>query len=249
MAVNTIIREKWNIPKGLQKAFSKKEIESMFRSFSQSCGGDYYMLDYYNNKIFVDDRSSSILCGYPKEIADKEGLDFLKRVIIPTNQDWANQVNKVAFAFFFNYEEKRRMDLTLSYDLGVRTISGSKCVLLHKITPFKLCKNGNLWLGLCNVSEALYEDSKNEAYIVDTEQGKKYNFINGSFVLSKEEVLANKEKQILKLIAKGVTTAEIGKRLGVSETVLNRNKRKIFDKLGVDSSASAIYKAYMEKLI
>jgi len=249
MSISAVIPRKWSISKKELDVFDKKEIEHILKQFNQSCSGSYYMLDYYHKKIIVDTLSSTILCGHPKEIADTEGFDFVKRTISPEDQGWANQVNKIAYKFFFNYDEKKRMDLRLSYDLGARTINGSRYVLHHKVTPFKLCKNGNLWLGLCHVTESSNREIKNKAYIIDMAGGKKYNFTNGYFVLTKDEVLTNTEKHILKLMAKDMTAAQICKSMCVSLPVFNRHKRKIFNKLGVDKSTSAIHKAHMEGLI
>jgi DNA-binding CsgD family transcriptional regulator len=157
-------------------------------------------------------------------------------------------VNEAGFDFFFNHDEKKRMDLRLSYDLKVKTINGTEFTLHHKLTPFRLCKNGNLWLALCHVIEVASKDTKN-VNMIDAVDGKKYNFVNGYFVLSKDEVLTYREKQILAMLAKDMTAEQISKNLSISLPVLNRHKRKIFNKLGVEKSTSAIHKAHTEGLI
>jgi len=241
-------QKKWNISKRELAIFDKKEIEGILKQFNQSCSGVYYMMDYYNQQIITDSPSSSILCGHPKEIVDKEGFGFLERLIVPEEQIWASQVNDAAFDFFFNHDEKKRMDLRLSYDLGVKTINGTKFSLHHKLTPFRLCKNGNLWLALCHVTEVACKETKT-ACLVDVVEGKKYSFVNGNFILSKDEVLTYKEKQILTMLAKDMTAEQISKSLSISLPVFNRHKRKIFNKLGVEKSTSAIHKAHTEGLI
>ena len=241
-------QKKWNISKKELSIFGKKEIESTLKQFNQSCSGAYHMMDYYNQQIITDNPSSSILCGHPKEIADKEGFGFLGRILTPEEQIWASQVNEAAFNLFFNHDEKKRMDLRLSYDLKVRTINGTEFTLHHKLTPFRLCKNGNLWLALCHVIEVASKDTRN-VNLVDVVDGKKYNFTNGNFILSKDEVLTYKEKQILTMLAKDMTAEQISKNLSISLPVFNRHKRKVFNKLGVDKSTSAIHKAHTEGLI
>jgi len=241
-------QKKWSVSKKELNIFSVEQIENTLKQFNQSCSGVYYVMDYYRQQIITDSPSSSILCGHPKKIVDKEGFAFLHRLIVPEEQAWVIQVNDAAFDFFFSHDEKKRMDLRLSYDLGVKTINGTKFSLHHKLTPFRLCKNGNLWLALCHATEVACKEAKS-ASLVDVVEGKKYNFVNGNFILSKDEVLTYKEKQILTMLAKDMTAEQISKNLSISLPVFNRHKRKIFNKLGVDKSTSAIHKAHTEGLI
>jgi hypothetical protein len=115
-------QKKWNISKKELSIFERKEIEGTLKQFNQSCSGVYYMMDYFNQQIITDSPSSPILCGHPKEIADKEGFGFLERILVPEEQIWSSQVNEAGFDFFFNHDEKKRMDLRLSYDLKVRQL-------------------------------------------------------------------------------------------------------------------------------
>jgi len=241
--------KKWRVLRDAHNSFCKESIEDILGSINQISNGDYYMLNYLDKKIIIDDSSSSILCGHPKEIADKEGFDFFKRILNLEEQDWLNQVNRSAYKFFFNYDKVKRKKLKIFYDLTVKTVNGEEYALHHKTTPFKLCKNGNMWLGLCRTTIAVDGAKKESAYIVDTLDGKKYDFIDGNFALSLSEALTSMEKQILTMMAKGINTTQISHSLSISETAFNRHKRKMFDKLGVDRSTSAVYKAHVEGLI
>jgi len=249
MGIVTVNPKKWDIPKKQLNTFDKKEIENILYAFNQSCGGNYYMLDYSQQKIIVDDLSSAVLCGYSKEVIEKDGFDFFKRILSPAEQQWLDKVNLAGWKVLFLYEEVKRKDLVISYDLTIKTVHGLKNILHHKITPFKLCNNGNMWLGLCHVTISPHKEMKNKAYITNTVDGRRYNFEKDDFVLSKIEILTNREKQVLILMSQDLTITEMSKNLHVSEPVLNRIKRKIFDKLEVEKATSAIHKAHLEGLI
>jgi len=249
MGIVTIAGKKWDVPKKQLNIFNKEEIENILFAFNQSCGGNYYMLDYYQRRIIVDDLSSAILCGYSRKEIEKEGFDFLKRILNSEEQCWLDKVNTAGWNFFFLQDESKRKNFVISYDLTVKTINGSKHILHHKITPFKFCNRGNMWLGLCHATISPQKEMKNQAYITNVVEGRRYNFVDDNFTLSKMEYLSYKERQILSLMAQDLTTAEISKNLEISAPTLDRFKRKIFDKFGVDKATSAIHKAHMEGLI
>jgi len=61
--------------------------------------------------------------------------------------------------------------------------------------------------------------------------------------------LSERELEILKLIAAGTTTREVGERLFLSETTVKRDVQHIFDKLDVRNRSEAVAEAYKRKLI
>lgn len=62
-------------------------------------------------------------------------------------------------------------------------------------------------------------------------------------------VLSEREVTILKLIAEGATTKEIGEQLFLSEATVKRGVQSIFDKLDVRNRSEAVAEAYRKKLI
>ncbi len=61
--------------------------------------------------------------------------------------------------------------------------------------------------------------------------------------------LTERELAILRLIANGTTTNEIGAQLFLSQATIKRDTRRIFDKLGVHNRSEAVAEAYKRKLI
>ncbi len=56
-------------------------------------------------------------------------------------------------------------------------------------------------------------------------------------------LLSEREAQILRLIAAGGRSAEIGAELGISSRTVEEHKRRIFDKLAVTNQAQAVVRA------
>ncbi len=61
--------------------------------------------------------------------------------------------------------------------------------------------------------------------------------------------LSEREMEIMRLIASGETTKEIGARLFLSEATIKRDVQHIFDKLGVRNRSEAVAEAYRRGLV
>ena len=61
--------------------------------------------------------------------------------------------------------------------------------------------------------------------------------------------LSDRQKEIIKLIAEGVTSKDIALRLYVSDATLTRELRRVFDFLGVADRAHAVAEAYRQQML
>jgi len=61
--------------------------------------------------------------------------------------------------------------------------------------------------------------------------------------------LTERELEILRLIADGATTKEIGSQLFLSEATIKRDVQRVFDKLDVRNRSEAVAEAYKRKLV
>jgi DNA-binding NarL/FixJ family response regulator len=63
------------------------------------------------------------------------------------------------------------------------------------------------------------------------------------------ETLTRRETQVLELVAKGMTNAEVGRRLYISETTVKTHLLRIFGKLGVSDRTAAVTTALDKGLL
>jgi DNA-binding CsgD family transcriptional regulator len=86
-----------------------------------------------------------------------------------------------------------------------------------------------------------------KARIVNIETGDVHDFTNGTFVLHKSGALTSDEINILKLLSKDVQPKRICDSLNISYPLLQQKKKKIFDKLKVQTWITAVYQAHRLK--
>jgi DNA-binding CsgD family transcriptional regulator len=244
MKIPFFIQKPWKISKNMAKFYSVEKIQEALSCFNRACKGNFYMLDYHAQKLILAPFSAPTICGYSKDMMKKEGFDFYRQIFKKDEQKWVAQVNKEAYGIFFGYPESERQRLEFNYDLIAETINKQEVVLRQRLVPYKLCENGNMWLGLCHLSISPFSSSSSrKASITDFETGETYNFIDGRFVLSDVRALTPDEITVLDGLAKDIPAKQICDLLKISESAMIRKKRNIFDKLGVNTSVAAVHKA------
>ena len=252
-----VTKRQWKVSDKQLETYSVEKLETLLATFNQMLNGQFYIVDYYRQKIIVSSPYAPILCGYPRNIAEKEGFGFFSRILKQEELGWIQQMNASTFNFCFQQPIDERESFEVSYDLTVETRDGKSRVLHHKVMPYQLCKNGNVWLGLCYAMASASERMTNKAVIIHKKTGKKYDFIDGGFTSSNDGLVTPEEIQVLKWMAQGLPDKHICSLLNdevdtdrcISLNTFNARKRRLFKKLEVGNSAAAVHKAHLMGLI
>ena len=248
MDIPIITKQPWSFSDRLLHTYNEQNLENTLSSFNQAGGGSFYLLDFFRKKIIVDSPSSLILCGYPIDLVKEKGFDFFQQILSEKELEWLIRVNEESYNFFFSFPEHRRKDLFLSYDLTVQTAKNEKRVLHHKVAPYKLCKNGNLWLGLYHV----WSSSQRElgrSFIIDNKTNEQYNFIDNKFVKVDKPHFDQEDLLILRYMIADLSDKQMNEMLHISLSSFKRKKRLLFQKLDANTSACAIHKAHLMGVI
>jgi len=246
----TITKKSWNISKRQLDVFSTKNIEKTLYAFNRTGSGEYYMMDSFSGKIVVDSPNASILCGHPQNLLDRHDFNLYREILKKDEWTWAKKMNAAAHNVFFRYPISQRTKLVASYDLAVVTADKRELVLHHKVVPYALCKNGNLWLRLCHVIVSASKQKKNEAFFTNTETNERYVFSGNQLVLSDRIDVTPEDVQVLEWLTKGFSDREICLMLENSSiNTFKSKKQRLFEKLDVTNSAGAVHKAHLLGII
>jgi DNA-binding CsgD family transcriptional regulator len=245
----SVTQRDWDIPKIEHKMFNAKELEYMLNSFNRAHARNYYITDYCAKNFIIDSPDSLILCGYSKEIMKKDGFRFFNRILKQEELEWIMRMNAAAYEVFFRYPPSKRLKLIISYDLTVTTRYEGEFVLHLKVTPYKLCKNGNMWLALCYATISSSDKMGEKATIFSTVTGERYSLVGDKFVLSAANPITKHEIQILKMMVKGTLDENMASIMDIPISTFKRKKQGLYQKLGVRTSAEAVHKAHIEGII
>ena len=250
MELQACIQNPWNVTKELKRTYSQRNVEKALGLFNRACHNNFFITDHREQKIIAGKTViSSLLYGYSKEVIEIEGFDFYERILDDEEKKWLTQLNKQAFSVFYNYPQSERWNLEFYFDLIANFPEKQNIILHHKLVPFKLDKNGNLWLGLCHITTSNTISVFNKARAVNIETGKQYDYLNEKFVESTTTALDTDEKIILTQMAKDMPNKQMADLLKISESSLKRKRLALFDKLEVKSPAAAVYKATLLNII
>lgn len=126
----------------------------------------------------------------------------------------------------------------------MKSKAGSYISVLHRIFYVSMPANDTLWLALCLYSPLAF-DIPAKCMIVNSIDGHATELEEHN----NDKILSKREKQVLKLINKGLMSKEIAEMLSISIYTVNRHRQEILSKLQVKNSIEACRIAKDLKLI
>jgi len=148
------------------------------------------------------------------------------------------------YHFVKRQPKKKRTDYYLMSKLRMKNKTDSYISVLHRIFYVSMPTNDTLWLALCLYSPLVF-DIPAKCLIINSIDGH----VTELEEHNNEKILSVREKQVLKLINKGLMSKEIAETLSISIYTVNRHRQEILGKLQVKNSIEACRIANDLKLI
>ncbi len=249
MIEDSFTQKPWNIPKRLAKTYGDEELQNTVNTLSRTSTSNFYIKDYKQQKYIISSLASLTLLGHPKEVILRDGFDFTTRVLDEKWKKWHDNVHQSAFETLFNARKSQRKNFVLNYNIISKTPTDVEILSSHTLTPYQFCKNGNLWLSLGCVKIMTTASLAGHAYMVETESGEHYDFIDNKFQLLETEAITQSDIRVLRWMGDDLSTEQICELLGISTSNFCRKRKKLFRKLGVNTPTGAVYKAQQLKII
>lgn len=182
-------------------------------------------------------------CGHEERIPSIWEKDIF-RLIHPDDLVDKHVQELCFFHFIKKQPPAKRTDYYLTSKLRMKNGPNSYLPVLHRMFYIPGRSNGSLWLALCLYSP-LWTDLPAQCLFI--------NSVNGQTEVWEQahhtEILSQREKQVLSLIDKGLTSKEIAKTFTISIHTVNRHRQEILGKLQVKNSIEACRVAKHLKLI
>lgn len=193
-------------------------------------GGFSQMLERGGRKR--EDKVSSI---WEKELFGLMHQDDLE------NKHW----QELCFYHFMKRQPKRkRSDYYLASKIRMMSCTGSYLSVLHRMFYVLLPSSDSLWLALCLYGPLTIE-LPSQCMIVNSVTGH----VTELEKQNSKKILSARERQILTMIDKGLTSKEIARLLSISINTVSRHRQEILANLQVNNSIEACRIAKDLKLI
>jgi len=201
-----------------------------------------YVIDYQKREFLYVSSNPLFLCGYEQEEVKKMGYNFYPQVVPPEDMAMLLEINEKGFEYFYKQDDETKYNAFISYDFTMCHKNGQKFKINHKLAPFALTADGDMWLSLCLVTLSTQEKSGN-AYIQQFGSPNKleYSFKTKRWKSKPAVTLTNREQEILRLSAQGYTEQNIANKLFVEKSTVKFHKKNILTKLEVNNIMEAVY--------
>lgn len=209
-----------------------------------------YIIDYYKKGFEYVSENPLFLCGHtPQEIVDM-GYEFYFKYVTESDLKLLITINKIGFDFYETLPFEERKFCTISYDFHIINENGNTILVNHKLTPLFLNPCGKIWKAMCIVSLSRNSTSGNiSIYNQTTNVFWIYDVTENKWVIKEKIKLSNRESEILKLVAQGLTIDEIAEKIFVTAATVKFHRRSIFYKLGVNNITEAVSYSLNYKLL
>lgn len=215
------------------------------------------ILDYQTQQyLYVSDEVSKIFTGYKKEDLLQNGFQlWMSKIIYPDDRYilYTRIFPKILENLHCMTPEEIHQ-CKFSYNYRIRHKSGKEVKILQNLVVLETDEKNNPLLALITITDITQYKTNNAIIFTIT----KYNEVKGetiacleSFVVSSENArrITVRENEIIRCIAKGLSTPEIASRLFISEHTVKAHRKNIFEKTEVKNSGELVNYAYANGLI
>lgn len=220
------------------------------KAFARITYMSIYVIDYQNKGFEYVSDNPLFLCGLTAEEVQELGYGFYFRNVKKDDLQLLLKINEVGFDFYEKLPLEDRKNYTISYDFHIINEKKNSILINHKLTPIFLNEDGKIWKAMCIVALSSTHTSGN---ITISKQGSediwKFDLDDNKWIKEEKAKLSDREIEILRFYARGLTITEIAEQIFVSADTVKFHRRKLFEKIGVQNITEALAYATNNKLL
>jgi DNA-binding CsgD family transcriptional regulator/PAS domain-containing protein len=213
-----------------------------------------YLLDYTTGEYLSMSKSTQNILG---ESADNFITEGIGHTVSIYHKEDLKLFNKQIFPdrleILRKMPAKDQADYIFSYNYRLKNKSGGYTNLLQRNCFIKSDEQGNPLLSfgiILNIEH--YKTARPVIQTVDKvdDQGVATTvFKKNYYQLDEDQLISKREVEVLKWMAEGYTSKEIGEKMNLSEHTIIAHRRKMHEKTNINSATALIYYAVKEGLI
>lgn len=209
-----------------------------------------YVIDYTDMSFEYVSDNPVFLCGHTPEDVLGMGYEFYFKNVPEEDIRMLHTINEAGFDFFEQLPVADKMQYYITYDFHLVNRNGKPLLVNHKLTPLYLSSEGKMWKAICVVSLSHHRQAGNATiHRQGTEQAWKLHMPTATWQKLEKPKPTEKETEVLRLYAQGLTIKQIADRLFVAPDTVKYYRRKIFERFDVRNISEALAYAVNNKII
>ncbi len=183
-------------------------------------------------------KNYAIIFGYDLEEIKREEWDFLDRDFHPDDLIHLLKAGIYFIKMGLSVPVETVKDFKLVYDYRRKNKNGEYIRVIEQQNVLELDKRGNVWLALSVLDISPDKDVQTpfRCRLVNSKTGELFHFPPEGDLPR----LSKREREVLKLISKGLISKQIADKLFISVNTVNTHRQRIIEKLNVSNTAEAI---------
>jgi len=220
------------------------------RAFARLTYESVYVIDYEKMAFEYVSENTLFLCGYsPAEVLNW-GYEFYFKNVPEKDLTLLNLINEAGFDFFAKLPKEEKKLYSISYDFHLINQEGKSMLINHRLTPLFLSKDEKIWKAMCIVSISTHQEAGNIfIYKQGTDDIWELDINEKIWRKSEKPKLSNRELEILRLHAQGLTINQIAEKIFVAPDTVKYYRRRIFERLNVGNMVEALSYAVNSRII
>lgn len=195
------------------------------------------VFDLFKRKHVYVSKNIAGMLKLNKEKVDNV-VDYMDKRIHPEDFPQLLEAGHYFLHYAFSLPHEKRTNGKLINEYRILNEENNYVRIIEQQMALEMDVHGNVWLalGIIDISPDQNHDAPFRSRLVNTDTGQIFHFPP----IDKESMLSVREKEILKLIAKGLISRQIADKLYISVNTVNTHRQKILEKLSADSTIDAI---------
>ncbi len=220
------------------------------KAFARLTYESVYLIDYTDMSFEYVSDNPLFLCGYTAEEVLQLGYEFYFRHVPEKDLEFLALMNEAAFEFYASIPVQERTKYSIRYDFHLIDKKDKQILINHKLTPLFLTKDGRMWKSICIVSLSPHQAAGNVHISKEgSSETWELNIATKKWYPTEKPVLTDRELEVLRLHAQGLSIQQIAEKIFVSPDTVKYYRRRIFQRLEVSNIMDALSHAVTRKLM
>lgn len=217
-----------------------KVVENTFytlNAVSRATNASLFVIDFYKNQIIY--RSPYLIFADDATMKDmqRESVNPYWRLITENDLDKLLDARKEYLQLVKEFSLDEKLDHTYVINYNIM-MNGKEFLISQKFSPLLLRADGSLWFGLFAISHSTFKEF-GHITLYNNRMRLQYNMDKRKFEPFRIK-LSVVERSIIYRISKGMSVKQIADDLCLAENTIKTHKRRMFEKLSVNSTEEAL---------
>jgi DNA-binding CsgD family transcriptional regulator len=220
------------------------ELDTILNEFSNNEYSLKLIMDIPNLKLLAVSDNLETLTGFTREDFDKENMLLFLRSILPNGVVTVSSFTQWAVDIFRSQPPNTNFEaLKLSIcGIQMKLKNGQEVNALIRVKPLEVSDNGFPSICLITLDFATHLMKPDTHWwgrlSYNGDHTHKYHILSNDKKYHYQDILSTREKEVLRLVAEGLESKEIGQKLFISlNTVVNHRRNAVFRTGARDSTA------------